>query len=110
MTGLSAGSLWVTRIKADFPSGALANDLVLEATSSQSPVTNLHSTQTYTDPKYNPCPGSNGATGGVPGVGCACRTAESPQSARDRYVDVIATAFGAALLMLGSRRRRPRGL
>lgn len=106
MTGLPAGSVWVTRLRADLPAGALGSDLLLEATASQDAVTNLHTTQTYTDPKYDPCAGSNGVTGGAGGVGCACRTAESP---RDRYLDTIAVSFGAALLVLGSRRRRPRG-
>lgn len=108
MSGLSAGSVWVTRMRADLASGALGSDLLLAATSSQTTVTNLHSTQTYTDPSYNPCAGSNAATGGsgAAGVpGCACRTAEAP---RNRYVDTIAIAFGTALMLLGSRRRRPR--
>ena len=53
-TGLSAGTVWVTRLRADLPSGALANDLVLEASASQTTVTNLHTTETYTDPNLQP--------------------------------------------------------
>jgi hypothetical protein len=62
MTGIDMGSLWVTRLRANFPSAALTVDLVIEATAAQVPATNVHTTQTYTDPTYNPCPsGSNAA-------------------------------------------------
>ena len=33
--GITPGNLWVTRLRADFPSAALSSDLVLEATAAQ---------------------------------------------------------------------------
>jgi hypothetical protein len=112
MTGIPTGSLWVTRLRAFLPSTALAADLVLEAAPSQQSVSNLHTTQKYTDPSYDPCPkvsntSSNGASsnnassGG--GMGCACET----KSARGhRYEDAL---LGIGLLAVVSavvRRRR----
>ncbi len=104
MNGISS-PLWVTRLRADLPASALATDLVLEATS-QTPVPNLHTTQKYTDPSYNPCAGTaggaNGASSGQ-GSSCALRT---KTSRRGRYADVIETSFGVALMALALRRRR----
>jgi hypothetical protein len=104
-TGISAGSLWVTRLRADMPAGALGTDLVLEATASQTPVTNIHSTNKYTDPKYNPCPGSNVAPRSPsPAVtSCAIRAVDSP---RNRYADAIGLFMGGALTAAAVRRRR----
>jgi MYXO-CTERM domain-containing protein len=94
MSGIT-GPLWVTRLRADLPASALATDLVLEATSSQAPVSNLHQTDKYTVPGYSPCP-QNGS--------CAAASAESP----DRYADTTAFALGAVGLALAWRRRRSR--
>jgi MYXO-CTERM domain-containing protein len=106
MMGIDTGSLWVTRLRANFPSAALTADLVIEATSAQVPATNVHTTQTYTDPTYNPCPsGSNAAGGSSLGSlgGCGCRTAESR---RRRNADVIGLGVVAAAVAFGARRRR----
>jgi hypothetical protein len=94
MTGL-VGQLWVTRLRADLPAGALANDLVLEATPSQAPVSNVHQAGKYTDPGFSPCP-QNGS--------CAAASADS----RDRFADATALAIGAAGVVLTLRRRRRR--
>jgi MYXO-CTERM domain-containing protein len=105
MTGIT-GPLWVTRLRAFLPAGALANDIILEAAPSQEPVSSFHTTSTYTDPKYNPCPNSNGAgpnQSGPPQGGCACRTAKAP---RNRLGDGLLFGVGAVLAGLSLRRRR----
>jgi hypothetical protein len=107
MTGITPGNLWVTRLRADLPSNALANDLVLEATLSQAYVTNVHSTNIYTVPNYNPCPQASSASPApAPSShsgSCACRTAESP---RTRYGEAVALLAGCVGIALGARRRR----
>ena len=105
MTGIDMGSLWITRLRANLPSAALATDLVLEAAPSQTEVPNVHSTQKYTDPSYNPCP-KNGATGGngSSSSGCACRAADSR---RNRYAEAILAILGL-VAMAGAIRRRSR--
>jgi hypothetical protein len=52
MTGLQVGSIWITRLVADLPIGALNQDLVLEA-ANQTSVSNLHRAVTWVD--GNPC-------------------------------------------------------
>jgi hypothetical protein len=107
MNGIQT-NLWVTRLRADLPAAALATDLILEATASQTSVANMHSTQKYTDPSYNPCGGTNAGTtsrgGAGQGSSCAIRTNES---ARARYAQVAELSFGGALMALALRRRRP---
>jgi hypothetical protein len=93
MTGIK-GQLWVTRLRADLPASALATDLVLEATQSQTPVSNLHQTSKYTVPGYSPCP--NGS--------CASASAAS----RSRYADATVFALGAMGFALTLRRMRRR--
>ena len=105
MQGIPTGSLWVTRLRAFLPQSALSADLVLTASPSQAEVTNLHTAAQYTDPSYNPCPATNGATSGGGGgsAGCGCKTDDSP---RGRYADAVL----AILLLVGTagavRRRR----
>jgi hypothetical protein len=104
-----AGSLWVTRLRADLPASALATDLTLEATT-QTQVPSLHTTEKYTDPNYNPCPGSSGSTssassGSGQGSSCAVQT---KTTRRARYADAIELSFGTALMALAWRRRRRR--
>jgi len=105
MTGISAGNLWITRLRAGLPASALATDLVLEASSSQVPVANVHNATAYTIPSYNPCAGAPaGASPGPSSTGsCACRTAESTPPA-----DAVAFALAAAGIALAAARRRRR--
>jgi MYXO-CTERM domain-containing protein len=106
-TGIATGRLWVTRLRADLPASALSKDLILEATMTQDTASNLHSTSTYTDPNYNPCPGSksgsNGAAPAPSSSGCACTTAESP---RNRYLQAVAMGLGAVVFAFATRRRK----
>ena len=96
MTGIQS-QLWVTRLRADLPASALANDLVIEATQSQAAVSNTHATSKYTDPSYSPCP----ATGGKSSCTAA---ADVPR----RYADVVGFAAAAFGVGLALRRRRKR--
>ncbi len=100
------GPLWVTRLLANLPAAALTTDLVLEATASQTPVTNLHTTEKYTDPTYNPCAGT-GATGATAtsGQGSSCAL-PTKNSRRARVAHGVELSFGAALIALALRRRR----
>jgi hypothetical protein len=95
MTGIG-GPLWVTRLRADLSASDLSTDLVLEATPSQTTVSNVHQTEVYTIAGYSPpCPnGKNGS--------CAAASAD----ARSRFGDAAAFALGAGGLALALRRRR----
>ena len=108
-TGIQ-GNLWVTRLRADLPASALTADLVLEATALQIPVANLHTTEKYTDPSYNPCAGADAGTTSAnassgQGSSCTIRTKDSP---RMRYAYAVELSFGSALVVLALRRRRRR--
>jgi hypothetical protein len=113
MVGIAPGNLWVTRLRADFPSVALSSDLVLEATPSQAQVTNRHTTNAYTIANYDPCKAASSASAASPSTtssspgsgGCACRSAESRGN---RYSDAILLSTGAVALALSLRRRRSR--
>jgi MYXO-CTERM domain-containing protein len=114
MNGIATGNLWVTRLRADLPVGALSLDLVLEAAPSQDPVPNVHSTQKYTIANYNPCGNTTNATGNSsPSTGnsspsssggCACKTDESPHA---HYADAILASL-AFVALAGIARRRKR--
>jgi hypothetical protein len=106
MNGIQ-GTLWVTRLRADLPAAALATDLVLEATESQTSVTNMHTTQKYTDPNYNPCPSTNSGANANGNSGSSC-TIRANESRRARYARVAELSFGGGLLALALRRRRRR--
>ena len=99
--GITDGSLWITRMRANLPRNVLAEDLVLEATSAQEPITNVHTTSTYTNPVYDPCGGASSSTRSS--GGCGCRAADSP---RARYADAAVLAIGLTGLGLSLRRRR----
>jgi MYXO-CTERM domain-containing protein len=105
MTGVHAGSLWITRLHADLPQSALRVDLVIEAAPQQDTVQNVHTTSKYTVANYNPCPnGNNNSTPAANSTGgCACRTAESPAN---RYQTALALCLGGAFLGFAVRRRR----
>jgi hypothetical protein len=112
MTGIAPGGLWITRMRSDLPASALAADLVVEATATQEQVSNLHSTGTYTDPNYSPCPMTNStprsaapsSAGSSHSGACACRTA----SGRPRYADSMEASIALVGLSLAMRRRRRR--
>jgi MYXO-CTERM domain-containing protein len=105
MTGIAAGRLWVTRLRADLPAAALSADLILEATADQSSVSNVHSTSVYTDPKYQPCPNSATSSSSSSNGGCACRADDRPHA---HYEDVIVGGLGIVAIAGIARRRRPR--
>jgi MYXO-CTERM domain-containing protein len=99
LTGIATGSLWVTRLRANLPTSALAADLLLEASASQSPVANVHDATRYTIPNYNPCPS---ASAGPSAGSCTCRTPRSPRAPSGP----IALALAAVALVAAVARRR----
>lgn len=103
MTGIEPGSFIVTRLRAQLPSTALANDLVLEASPSQDAVPSFHVTQQYTVPDYNPCPSSSNGASSSNSSQAACATAPRPGA---RYTDVIVACMVAIGIAFGARRRR----
>jgi hypothetical protein len=101
--GMPAAYVWVTRLRANLPANALAaGDLRIGATLDQSIVSNQHSTSTYSDPKYNPCPGNNGAAPAPDKSSCACRTTKDGGSDIGPYV-LLVVAIG---LLTGRLRKR----
>jgi hypothetical protein len=94
MTGIPFGNLWVTRLRANLPSAALARDLVLEAAPSQSPVSNFHTTSIYTDPSYDPCAPTPQQTPSRSAV--SCRAAQSPPSRHADAAAILAALVGVA--------------
>ena len=95
LIGLHPSDTWVTRLRAILPADALADgDLQIQASASQTSVSNQHSTNTFDDPKFNPC----GPQGG--GGGCSA----SPETGT-RWV--VASSIAYLLFALGRRRARP---
>jgi hypothetical protein len=106
MTGITPGNLWITRLRSALPASALSADLVLEASSSQTNVPNVHNASAYTIPNYNPCPASSGASPGPSSSGsCACVTAAS---SRTPPSDTIAFALAFLGLAVAAGRKRSR--
>ena len=116
---LHAGDIWITRLRADLPVGALGVDLVLEAASDQSAIDPAHQTQRFTDPAFDPCPAVRAATGSDPSVktgpfsasppaapedGCSCRTSRLPED----LGTAVVIGVGAVGASIASRRRRRR--
>lgn len=120
--GLDVGSIWITRLEANLPVGALGTDLVLEATG-QSEVSNVHDALSWID--GDPCtqlqgqsfrypfsaPG--GATGGAPRAqSCALGSSASHEQAS---IGVLGCLVAAVLALTRrrtsgrSRRRTSRG-
>jgi hypothetical protein len=91
--GLDPNNTWVTRMRAVLPSSALASDLVLEAASPQTQVSNQLTASVYDDPTYDPCPSSSGG----------CATADGLTWLDGRTVVAGGLAFLGASLV---RRRR----
>lgn len=96
------GHVWVTRLRAKLPSQALAvGDLRLEA-ADQRQVSNQHPTSTYSDPKFDPCPKSNGASTSSSSSGCACNSL-GDDGRFGTLLTLGLTAIGVAAML---RRRR----
>ncbi len=97
------GPIWVTRLRAHLPAHALAiGDLRLEAVSPQTQVSNVHATETYSDPKYDPCPATNGNTPSSSSSGCSCNAMRED----DRFGTWFLLGFTALGMTLLLRRRR----
>lgn len=104
LTGIDPSNAWITRMRAILPSNALSGaDLVLQASASQTPVSNQHTALVYDDPSYNPC-SSNSANGGGGGGG-GCNTVREDRVAWGRWLFVGSLGLVAAVL---ARRRRGR--
>lgn len=106
MNGITPGSLWITRLRADLPAAALSDDLALEAAPSQDVVASFHQTTQYTTANYDPCSGQNAAASAQrPSVAiCGCRTIDAaPPPTRD--IALLAVAGLGAVLSVRRRRR-----
>jgi hypothetical protein len=88
LDGLHTRDVWVTRLRAHLPADALAaGDLRLTPTSRQEAMTNLHHTDAYVDPSYDPCPKTSQSTptpSSTHSSGCACTTTAERDRARGR--------------------------
>jgi Uncharacterized protein conserved in bacteria (DUF2330) len=94
-----SGTPWITRMRAILPPATLAaNDLMLQASASQTAVSNQLTAAVYDDPSYSPCSGSNNGGGG-----CSA-TADDP-SVLGQWI--VGGSLG--LLALALVRRRQRG-
>jgi len=103
MTGITSGSLWITRMRADLPVGALSADLVLEASPSQDVVPSFHQATQYTIPNYNPCSGQNNSSSNSQQAGACAMTGAPPLRSRDLVL--LAVAGLGAVLSVRRRRR-----
>jgi hypothetical protein len=93
LTGMHAPYVWVTRMRAELPVDALAvGDLRLEASPSQTPVTNTHSTSTFNN--------SAGYASAQAACGAGSRTRET--------FGTLAIAGAIALGVAAGMRRRTR--
>ena len=119
--GGDQGEVWVTRIRADLAHSALASDLVLQASSDQSELSNLYYvTNSVNAPACpaipNPCPpctgegssgggvggtSSNGASPSAGGSGCAT----SPDDRSGNAGILLAGVVLASIAVKRSRRR-----
>ena len=94
MRGLHAPDVWVTRLRASLPAGALAaGDLRLEAAPEQAVVTNVHYATGYTDEES-----------AAAGSGRACVSAPKQRTAFGSWA--IATVSAIAAISLLRRRTR----
>jgi len=95
LVGLHPENVWVTRLRSLLPLNALAeSDLQIQASASQTPVSNLYSANEYDDPTYSPC----GTSGG-------CAASGDPSSSLSNWL-VVGT-FGFLGVALFRRRRSP---
>jgi len=94
MRGLHPQDIWVTRLRASLPAGALTGDLRLEAAPGQSEVTNVHYATGYTDE----------ASAGT-GTRNACVSAPKQRTAFGSWALAAVSAI-AAVALLRRRTRR----
>ncbi|MGH7298719.1 MAG: DUF2330 domain-containing protein [Polyangiaceae bacterium] len=107
LAGMNPSTTWLTRMRALLPSDALSEgDLVLQASSSQAPVSNQHTALVYDDPTYDPCGGSGAAAQGSTGGGCVTGGGRTPVS-WSRYL--LLSAVGLLVVAVARRRRSARG-
>ena len=93
LVGMHVTDTWVTRMRAVLPVSALSEgDMLLQASATQAEVSNLHTTNNYTDPTYSPC----GTTGG-------CSASDADPDAYSRWV--VAGALGFVVVSLARRKR-----
>lgn len=96
--GLHSSDVWVTRVRADLPVGALDADLRLEA-GEQVAVSATHSAERFKDPSYDPCSTATGSDDGS----CACRTSAPIGGSLGTWLTILVTAALSARM---ARRRR----
>jgi hypothetical protein len=104
--GMHLDDVWVTRLRAFLPVAALTDDLRLEASQSQTTMPGAHTTETYSDPSYDPCPATNGSSPSPSSDddGCTCTTTSS----RDRFSSFFLVGATAMIGAAAIRRRRRR--
>jgi hypothetical protein len=103
---MDPSAVWVTRMRAILPSNALTQgDMVVQASATQTPVSNQHTALVYDDPAYDGCSAASGGSsnaGGGGGGGCS--------TVRDTPYDwsqwLVAGTLGFAALSLLRRRLR----
>lgn len=97
LVGLHPRDVWLTRLEADLPRAALATDLKLQASASQTPISSLF---TLTKSTGSPC----GTAGGTAGGTLTMR--EVARRALRNRLALLATVLAAVGATLGRRRRR----
>ncbi len=103
ISGMRAGSIWVTRLHAELTGENCSQaDLQLQA-GAQASVPSLLKTDTFSDPKFNPCGNGSTSAAAPADSGCTCRQSAPANLANVPWVAVFATA--ALGLMLRARRR-----
>jgi hypothetical protein len=97
LEGLHPKDVWLTRLEANLPHAALADDLVIEAAPSQAQVSNVFQ---ITKSKTDPC-----------ATGMAAMVAPGGGSSRNtglkNRVAILVAAAGAVAATIARRRRRP---
>lgn len=107
--GLHGSDVWVTRLRADLPVAALDRDLQLEASPTQVEDSPNRHTDTFSDPTFDPCTGTSGASSSSNASGddssgsCACRTTRFRHDGGSLAV-MAATAWIAARVARRKRR------
>jgi len=98
LVGMHADSTWVTRLRAVLPVDALSEgDLQIQASATQSIVSSQHATNTFSNPKDNPC-----------GTQSGCSAIAARTSFFEKWLVLGAFAFAGAALLRRRSRRTPR--